>query len=413
MLATALTINLSLLGYFKYAGFFVDSLNGIGSWVGAGTSIPALHIVLPIGISFYTFNSMSYTIDIYRRVVRPARNFVQYAAFVSLFPHLIAGPIVRYSDIEQQLRALRPRLTSKLAASGLFFLGCGLVKKLVIADQLAPHVSSLFANHAHLHLMTGWAAALGYSLQLYFDFSGYSDMAVGLAFLLGFRFPQNFNSPYQAANVADFWRRWHMSLSFWLRDYVFIPLGGSRRGAAATLRNLAVTMFVGGLWHGAAWTFVVWGLIHGVYLVVHNLARNAGLTPRSPAVGRAITYVCVVAAFVVFRAPTLSAAADVLGAMAGVSGLGTLHDLGIEAGFAFVARRARPHRVRERRAEHLGDQARAASAARARDRLRRGLRDCCSWPSPARSSTSSSESRSAARCAAAYVAICQKTSATR
>ena len=142
VLATALTINLSLLGYFKYAGFFVDSLNGIGSWVGAGTSIPALHIVLPIGISFYTFNSMSYTIDIYRRVVRPARNFVQYAAFVSLFPHLIAGPIVRYSDIEQQLRALRPRLTSKLAASGLFFFGCGLVKKLVIADQLAPHVST-------------------------------------------------------------------------------------------------------------------------------------------------------------------------------------------------------------------------------------------------------------------------------
>jgi alginate O-acetyltransferase complex protein AlgI len=336
VLATALTINLALLGYFKYAGFFVDSLNGIGSWFGAGDALPALHIVLPIGISFYTFNSMSYTIDIYRRVVRPVRNFLHYAAFVSLFPHLIAGPIVRYSDIDQQLRALRPRLTSKLAASGLFFLCCGLVKKLVIADRLAPDVSRLFDNHAHLDLLTGWAAALGYSLQLYFDFSGYSDMAVGLAFLLGFRFPQNFNSPYQAVNISDFWRRWHMSLSFWLRDYLFIPLGGSRGSRAATLRNLTLTMFVGGLWHGAAWTFVVWGLIHGVYLAVHNLARNAGLTPRSPTGGRAITYVCVVAAFVVFRAPTLSVAADVLGAMAGLHGLGTLHGLSVDAGFGFV-----------------------------------------------------------------------------
>jgi len=336
VLVTALSINLAFLGYFKYAGFFVDSANGIGSWFGAGDSIPALHIVLPIGISFYTFNSMSYTIDIYRRIVQPARNFLHYAAFVSLFPHLIAGPIVRYSDIDQQLRSLQPRLTAKLAASGLFFFCCGLVKKLVIADELAPHVTNLFANHAHLHLMTGWAAAIGYSLQLYFDFSGYSDMAVGLAFLLGFRFPQNFNSPYQSVNISDFWRRWHMSLSFWLRDYLFIPLGGSHGSRAATLRNLFITMFLGGLWHGAAWTFVVWGLIHGCYLVIHNLARGAGLTPRNTIVNRAITYMCVAAAFVVFKSPTLSVAGDVLASMAGLNGLGTLHDLRVSVGATFL-----------------------------------------------------------------------------
>jgi D-alanyl-lipoteichoic acid acyltransferase DltB (MBOAT superfamily) len=193
----------------------------------------------------------------------------------------------------------------------------------VVADSLAPHVDRLFAAHAHLGLVSGWAAGLGYALQLYFDFSGYSDMAVGLAFLLGFRFPQNFNSPYKALNISDFWRRWHMTLSFWFRDYVFIPLGGSRRGHLRTLRNLAITMFLGGLWHGAAWTFVVWGLLHGVYLIVHTVCRNAGLTPPSVVLNRALTFVAVVAAFVIFRAPSLGDAADVLAAMTGLRGLGT------------------------------------------------------------------------------------------
>src|SRR5439155_12771521 len=153
--------------------------------------------------------------------------------------------------------------------------------KLLIADQLDPYVSRLYGNHAHLGLLSGWGAALGYALQLYFDFSGYSDMAVGLAFLLGFRFPQNFNSPYKAVNISDFWRRWHMTLSFWLRDYLFIPLGGSRRGRVRTLRNLGITMLLGGLWHGAAWTFVLWGLLHGLYLIAHNVLHRAGLTPPS------------------------------------------------------------------------------------------------------------------------------------
>jgi alginate O-acetyltransferase complex protein AlgI len=320
-LATAIGINIALLGYFKYAGFFLHSANGIGSLLGAGHPLPSLRVLLPIGISFYTFNSMSYTIDVFRRRVRPAAHPFHYAAFVAMFPHLIAGPIVRYTDIEEQLRHLHRRLTPKLAAAGLFFFGAGLVKKVLVADSLAPHVDRLFHAHASLGLVSGWAAAIGYALQLYFDFSGYSDMAVGLAFLLGFRFPQNFNSPFKAENIADFWRRWHMTLSFWFRDYLFIPLGGSRRGRIRTLRNLALTMAVAGLWHGAAFTFVAWGLLHGTFLVVHNVCRNAGLTPPSVVLNRALTFVCVVAAFVIFRAASFGEGWDVLTSMTGLHGL--------------------------------------------------------------------------------------------
>jgi alginate O-acetyltransferase complex protein AlgI len=320
LLAGALTVNLALLGYFKYVGFFLGSLDGIGSAVGWGSGVPVLHTVLPIGISFYTFNSMSYTIDVFRRRVAPARSFVDYAAFVAMFPHLIAGPIVRYADIEDQLRRLEPRLTPGLAASGMWFFACGLVKKLIIADTLNSHVSAQFAASGGVHLVHAWLAAVGYSLQLYFDFSGYSDMAVGLAYLLGFRFPQNFDSPFKALNISDFWRRWHMSLSFWLRDYLFIPLGGSRHGRTKTLRNLLVTMFLGGLWHGAAWTFVIWGLLHGFYLVVHDILRRAGLVPRSALVNRTLTFIAVVAAFVIFRAPDMTTAGNILAGMAGLHG---------------------------------------------------------------------------------------------
>ena len=337
VLVTALSLNLALLGYFKYAGFFLTSLNGLGTAFGIGIDFPMLHIVLPIGISFYTFNSMSYTIDVFRRQVNPAKSNVHYAAFVSKFPHLIAGPIVRYSTMEGQLQRLAPRLSPQLAASGLFFFACGLTKKLLVADSFAPHVDSLFARHQHLTLVSAWAAAIGYSLQLYFDFSGYSDLAVGLAFRLGFRFPQNFNSPYKSINISDFWRRWHMSLSFWMRDYLFIPLGGSQGGRWRTLRNLTITMFLGGLWHGAAWTFVVWGLLHGLFLVVHSLCRDHGLTPRSTIENRVITFVCVVGAFVIFRAPNMHVADDVLSAMAGLHGLGSPGAIRATVGIGFAA----------------------------------------------------------------------------
>ncbi len=326
----SLTVNLGLLGYFKYAGFFFGSLDGIGRALGAPVDLPALHILLPIGISFYTFNSMSYTIDVWRRRVTPTRHVLEYTTFVALFPHLIAGPIVRFADLQPQLRAPRLRLTSEAAGIGCYFLVCGLVKKLLLADQLSPHVNALFASPQQLGFVGAWAAAIGYSLQLYFDFSGYSDMAVGLAWLIGFRFPQNFNSPYKAVNPSDFWRRWHMSLSAWIRDYLFIPLGGSRRGPRRTVVNLMITMFLAGLWHGAAVTFVVWGLVHGAALGIHGVLRRAGMTPRSTLVNRVLTFAYVVAAFVIFRAPTLHVAGTILGRMVGSGGvesLGTLQAL--------------------------------------------------------------------------------------
>src|SRR6184192_3337209 len=328
LLATSLATNVGILAYFKYAGFFFGSLNGVGSALGLGAGLPPLRILLPIGISFYTFNSMSYTIDIFRRRVEPTRNVLEYTTFVGLFPHLIAGPIVRFTDLADQLKRLTPRLTSETASRGMFFLSCGLVKKLLFADQLNPYVARLYSGHAHLGLISGWAAAVGYSLQLYFDFSGYSDMAVGLAWLLGFQFPQNFNSPYKAQNISDFWRRWQMSLSAWFRDYLFIPLGGSRRGPARTTMNLVLTMFLAGLWHGAAWTFVVWGLFHGVLLGTHGLLRKLGLTPSSVFFNRAVTFLFVVAAFVIFRAPHLGTAGTILSSMLGFGGLdhaGALH----------------------------------------------------------------------------------------
>jgi alginate O-acetyltransferase complex protein AlgI len=322
-LVTALTINLGLLALFKYAGFFADSTDGLLALLGLGKPLPAVHLVLPLGISFYTFNSMSYTIDVYRGRIAPERSLLRYCAFVALFPHLIAGPIVRYEQMAHQLARLRPRLTADLSSRGLFFIACGCAKKLLIADSLASHVNGLFANHAHLGLTGAWLAALGYSLQLYFDFSGYCDIAVGLAFLLGFDFPQNFDSPFTAVNISDFWRRWHMSLSGWLRDYLYIPLGGSRGGTARSARNLAIVMLLGGLWHGAAATFVVWGAIHGTLLGGHAVLRDRGLTPASAAFNRLATFLCIVAAFVVFRAASLAAAGDVLGGMIGLRGVET------------------------------------------------------------------------------------------
>jgi alginate O-acetyltransferase complex protein AlgI len=323
----SLAVNLGLLGYFKYAGFFFSSLDGIGKAVGAPVHLPALNILLPIGISFYTFNSMSYTIDVWRRRVTPTKHILEYTTFVALFPHLIAGPIVRFMDLQPQLQKPRPKLTSEAAGVGCYFLVCGLVKKLLLADQLSPHVDALFKNSHQLGFVSSWAAAVGYSLQLYFDFSGYSDMAVGLAWLVGFRFPQNFNSPYKAVNVSDFWRRWHMSLSAWFRDYLFIPLGGSRRGAKRTVVNLVITMFLAGLWHGAAWTFVVWGLLHGAALGAHGVLKRVGLTPSSTVVNRVLTFLYVVSAFVIFRAPNLHVAGTILGRMAGVGGVESLSTL--------------------------------------------------------------------------------------
>jgi alginate O-acetyltransferase complex protein AlgI len=346
LLATSISINVALLGYFKYSGFFVDSLQGLGSTLGLPVDLPRIDVLLPIGISFYTFISISYTVDVYRGSIEATRNFLEYSTFVGGFAHLIAGPILRFGEVSEQLRRPPMRLTSHFAMMGLFFLGCGLVKKVLIADRLAPSVDFLFSDPSDLGLVTAWAAAIGYSLQLYFDFSGYSDMAVGCAWLLGFRYPQNFNSPYRAVSVTDFWTRWHMTLSRWLRDYLFFPLarryatgsslGAGRRERLGTYACLFLTMAIAGLWHGAAWTFVVWGAMHGVALASERAYRDhrrlAGLPARPPsttrkAVHRVATFVFVVVGFSVFRSPSLGAAGEVLSSMLGVHGVESLGQL--------------------------------------------------------------------------------------
>jgi alginate O-acetyltransferase complex protein AlgI len=351
VLVSALVFNLLLLGIFKYAGFFAGTLNDVwGLFTSGGDAVPVPDIILPIGISFYTFNSMSYTIDIYRQRVKPARGMLEYAAFVALFPHLIAGPIVRYSDIDEQLRRLHHRLTGEMAALGLWFLTIGLFKKVVIANILAGHVDRLYGQAENLKFIDSWAAAFGYAFQLYFDFSAYSDMAVGLALLMGLRFPQNFNSPYKAVNPSDFWRRWHISLSRWLTDYLYISMGGNRGGKLKTLRNLFLTMFIGGLWHGAAWVFVLWGMGWGVALVVHKVASDAGFVPPWKWLSRAMLFLFTVIMWVPFRSGNVDLVKagkstevmhNMFEALTGMRGLGLGHlsyreDTGFQVPLTFV-----------------------------------------------------------------------------
>ena len=232
-LTVSVAVNLAVLGFFKYAGFFARAANALVG-MSEGGPVPVLDFILPVGISFYTFQTMSYSIDIYRNESRPATSLLHFAAYVSMFPQLVAGPIVRYSHIEDQLREIATRIDWSMMARGLFFLGIGLGQKILLADPIAAQIDPLLADYHSLEFWGAWYTMLGYTCQLYFDFSGYSTMAVGLGLMLGFLFPQNFNSPYKAANISDFWRRWHITLSEWLRDYLFIPLGGSRNGRLLT-----------------------------------------------------------------------------------------------------------------------------------------------------------------------------------
>lgn len=250
--------NLGLLGFFKYFDLGAQTLNELAKWLGRDSPlIPLLHVTLPVGISFYTFQSMSYTIDIYRGCAKPARNFWDFACYVALFPQLVAGPIVRYHELAEQLVSRTHTLTKATRGAALFILG--LAKKVIIADGVAPIVKLVFDADGPPGFLAAWSGVLAYAMQIYFDFSGYSDMAVGLGLFLGFQFPQNFHSPYKSSSITEFWRRWHISLSSWLRDYLYIPLGGNRYGPMRTYVNLFITMLLGGLWHGASWTFVIWG----------------------------------------------------------------------------------------------------------------------------------------------------------
>jgi len=326
----ALSINLGMLLVFKYLGFFAETTNALLGLLGHPDTVPVTHLALPIGISFYTFNSMSYTIDIYRRKVEPARSFIHYAAFVALFPHLVAGPIIRYSDLDVQLRNLVKRLTPHMASVGLFFIACGLFKKLLVADNLAPTVDRLYAAHDELSMLAAWVAAIAYSLQLYFDFSGYSDIAVGLALLLGFQFPQNFASPLKAHNVVDFWRRWHITLARWMRDYLFFSLGGSRIGGWRAIRNVLITFTLVGFWHGAAWPPLVWGLWQGVWIVLYNQWTARGWRTPPVWISRAGTYLVAVVALAIFRSPDMGVAADIYAGLFGFHGI----DVDVVAGAA-------------------------------------------------------------------------------
>jgi alginate O-acetyltransferase complex protein AlgI len=311
--------NLGLLAYFKYANFFVQSFGKL-----IGRDLPVLHILLPVGISFYTFKTMSYTIDVYRRHIEPCRSWWKYAMFVTYFPELIAGPIVRASVfLPQMTRSLKPSWPR--AYVGLQLVVQGFSKKLLIADRLATFADAVFAHPGIYSTGTIWSAVIAYSLQIYCDFSGYSDIAIGVSRIIGFDLPENFNMPYASTSITEFWRRWHMTLSQWLRDYLYIPLGGNRKGKLRTYINLTLTMLLGGLWHGANWTFVAWGAMHGFALAAHKLwmDANKGRGWKVPAFfGWLTTYLYVCFAWVLFRAQDFSSAMLITRKMLGLNSAG-------------------------------------------------------------------------------------------
>lgn len=329
LLVTAITANLALLAYYKYANFFVSSVNAV-----SGSQWTLGEIILPLGISFFTFTQIAFLVDTYQGKVKEY-NFIHYLLFVTYFPHLIAGPVLHHKDMMPQFAlASTYHINWDHVATGLLLFTLGLCKKVLWADSLAPFATAIFDGAQH-GLTTGtlptiyeaWAGALAYTLQIYFDFSGYTDMALGIALMFNIRLPINFNSPYKATSIIEFWRRWHITLSTFLRDYLYIPLGGNRRGTGRRYLNLMLTMLLGGLWHGAGWTFVIWGALHGVYLAVNNLwrelvaARFLGWVPNwlSALTGGLLTFIAVVAAWVVFRADNMEQALVMLKAMFGIS----------------------------------------------------------------------------------------------
>lgn len=304
-LVLPVAFDLALLGFFKYAGFTVRSIGRLVEATGHEWLFTVPNIILPVGISFYTFHTITYIVDSYRRTITPTRSFFEFSCYVSLFAQLVAGPIVRFRQIEKDLENLDHADSVRSLDVAWSFFVIGLVKKVVVADTLARLINPGFSSVSHLSTLGAWEHILGYSYQLYFDFSGYSDMAVGLGLMFGLRLPQNFNSPYKAIDIADFWRRWHISLSTVLRDYLYIPLGGNRCGRMRTNVNLMVTMLLGGLWHGASWTYVTWGGLHGGLLLVNRYAGRSLL--RLPAgVRRAGTFLAVVIGWVFFRCATIA-----------------------------------------------------------------------------------------------------------
>jgi alginate O-acetyltransferase complex protein AlgI len=308
-----IAFDLALLGIFKYTNFVVSTVNGFSGFLHT-PRLPTLDIILPVGISFYTFHTITYIVDAYRGVITPTRNLFEYSSYVSLFPQLVAGPIVRFRQIERDLENIdQPNRVDWLETGWSFFV-LGMIKKVLIADSIAAIINPGLTHYQDLSTIGAWLCALGYTYQLYFDFSGYSDMAVGLGYMFGLRLPQNFNSPYRSTDISDFWRRWHISLSTVLRDYLYFPLGGSKSGEWKTCRNLMITMLLGGLWHGANWTFVFWGGYHGLLLIINREAR--GQIERLPLwLRRSGTFFLVLVGWIFFRSTSFGMAASLLDRM--------------------------------------------------------------------------------------------------
>jgi alginate O-acetyltransferase complex protein AlgI len=328
MLVFSLVVNLGVLATFKYADFFVGNVNEGLSAAGIAP-LPLLHVALPIGISFYTFTQIAFLVDCWQDKVHE-RSFVHYVLFVTYFPHLIAGPVLHHAQMMPQFaNPATYRVDFDKVSLGLAIFVFGLAKKLLIGDPMGQYADLMFSgvhNGVQPTIASAWFGVMAYTLQIYFDFSGYSDMAVGLSLCLGVQLPLNFNSPYKSTNIIEFWRRWHISLSTFLRDYLYVPLGGNRKGPARRYLNLFLTMLLGGLWHGAAWTFVIWGALHGFFLMVNHLwnakvRRNAKPGVVARVLGWLLTFVCVMIAWVVFRAESMTAATAIYKGMLGMNGM--------------------------------------------------------------------------------------------
>jgi len=332
LLVASVVANLGVLAYFKYTNFFLDSMWSGLSWIGLEVSRTSYDIILPVGISFFTFQSMTYTIETYRRNIQAVHSLRDFMLFAAFFPQLLAGPINRAAKLLPQFE--NPiRVTARDIEAGLTQFAVGAIKKLVISDRIAPHVDLIFESPGDYDGFTLLQGLLGYALQIYCDFSGYSDMAIGAARMLGFRFMENFQMPYSAVSITEFWRRWHISLSTWFRDYLYIPLGGNRKGVPRTYANLLITMLFCGLWHGASWNFVLWGGIHGVSLAIHRawtrLATRSWLDALVPSTtlrsmaSRVLTLGVVLIGWLFFRAQTWQAAMEYLGRLLSWSHDGT------------------------------------------------------------------------------------------
>jgi alginate O-acetyltransferase complex protein AlgI len=335
-LVIPITVDLSLLGFFKYANFGLGAFHDALHLAGVDVHVPHLDIILPIGISFYTFHTISYIVDSYRRQITPTRDLWEFASYVSLFSQLVAGPIVRFRQIEEDLERIGQVDRMRWVRQGVSIFIVGLVEKVIVADTLAAFVNPILAQWHTASAAALWLAMAGYTFQLYFDFAGYSSMAVGLGYLFGLRIPMNFNSPYKSLDPAEFWKRWHISLSTCMRDYLYIPFGGNRGTTLETYRNLMLTMLIGGLWHGANWTFIIWGAYHGILLSVHRAAGDGwdSLPARVRQVG--MVFLALIG-WVFFRCTTFAMAIGVLGRMfSGAAGL-LVPQAGLAAGVLIVA----------------------------------------------------------------------------